>query len=370
MTKTDFMETIPDNVDTLRNDFVDLTYTVYDEDNNEVFSYIVEAGKTEEDGWFTIDGEEKAKQYPQLKEDTTYHVTCTSTPIYNGTKTEQSNTEDATVYVFKPVVTLKDTTESYNDAVAGVDLTENRMSTTWVNENTDHAPEGTEPTLEYKFYNKDDNDSLVTDPEDHSMTDTTNYQVDVIIKGHEFSYTTNLPYYVKKDGSYVLVSEYTGDKSDLQPETYIEYDSQGNPTEKIVYELDENGNETDVPVYKMVVQPTEVSDDKPDVTDSDDGQHFTTYKNFGMDGQEEENTDKTVNRTEGNFTVYVSKNFTLNVQKIFAGTYGYPVEMTVNVYDDNDELVKTHTFTTSEFTRLESNVIELGTDLIVGTNYR
>lgn len=353
--------TVTDNVDGLRNDFVDLVYTVYDEDNNEVFSYYVDAGKTDEDGWFSIDGEDKIDQYPQLKDNTTYHVTCTSQPIYNGTETEQSDSEDAKVYIYKPVVTLQDTTKSYADAVAGVNLNENRVSVEWKAEDTDHAPEGTEPTLEYTFYNKDDNNSLVTDPISHSMTETTNYQVDVTIKGHDFTYTTNLPYYVKTDGTYVLVSDYTGDKSDLTPETYIEYDSQGNPTEKIVYELDEDGNETDVPVYKMVVQPAEITVARPDITDSDTDQHFTTYINQTDDS-------KTNSNTEGNFTVYTGKAYDLYVTKTFTGDYVNPegVRFTLT---GSDGSTQTLDIAANEFTRLTSGEKKVAESLRTGVTY-
>lgn len=343
----------------LTNDFVNVTYELYDADAEEgadpVMTYFVAAG--DDTGSSSLQGEDKGSQYPALENNKTYHVKCTVSTVDEDVndREELTDTKDATVYVYKPTVTLQDTTKDYADAVAGINLNENRVSVTWSAVDTDHAaPEGTPPTLEYEFYDLTNTPkTLVDDPTDHSMSTTTNYNVDVIVKGHAFTYETLLPYYVKTDDSTVLVSEYAGDKSDLKPVTYIVVDEDGNET--TVTETDENGDT----VYQIVYQTTTVHDDKADAKDS--AKHFTTYINQTDDA-------KTNDNTEGNFTVYTGNAYDLYITKIFDGDYVVP-EGVRFVLTGSDSSTQNIEIAADQFTRLSSGEKKLTDELRTGVTY-
>ncbi len=343
----------------LTNDFANLKYELIDPDAEEgaepVFVYTVDAGK--DVGESSLEGENKANQYPVLEENKTYQVKITVSTNDDVAADRESveDTKDATVYVYKPTLTVKDTEKEYQDAVAGVDLNENRVSVEWKAEGTDQAaPSENVPTLEYEFFDlTNDPKTAVTDPTSHSMTETTDYNVEVTIKGHDFYYQTELPYYVKADGTTVLVSEYTGDKSDLVPVTYIEVDEEGNET--TVTQTDDEGNV----VYQQTSQLTTVQANQPDAKDAD--KHFTTYVN-------ESDNNKTNGGTEGNFTVSTGKPYDLVLSKIFSGPYAQP-EGLVFTITGSDGSSQTIEFAESDFEGQKSGEKTAATKLRTGVTY-
>lgn len=349
--------TVSENAKGLTNDFVDVIYRVIDSDTNEeVLSYYVPAG--EDVGSYSLQGEQKGEQYPVLENNKTYTITCTLNTVDEDVNERETDSaeDDATVYIYKPTLTVKDSTEEYEDAVAGVDLRENMVSVTWSAEDTEEpAPAEGVPTVSYEFYEGTDaSKTRVNDYTDHSMSETTDYDVDLVIDGHNFSYDTILPYYVLADGSEVLISEYdVNTHASRVPVTITYEDEDGNPVTETLVEYDENGNE--IPVYQTINKLTTVDDNKPDLRDA--VKHFATYTN---------QTDSS--KPDGNFTIYTGTPFDFFINKKFDGDYANPEAVTFTI-TGSDGSTQTVTIDRTDFTGQQSSNKQAATQLKTGITY-
>lgn len=146
-------------IDGTNNAYVDIVYTISDQDNNQI-SYTVPAGTKESDlkhllpdSW-TGTG---IDLYKVLTDDTNYFIKCEVISVNNsdGNKSEASG--DATIYVYKPHVTFKDSIMNYG-GTADYDQN-NYVSIVWRNGdntagaegNTHNDLLGTAPELLYEF---------------------------------------------------------------------------------------------------------------------------------------------------------------------------------------------------------------------------
>lgn len=132
----------------INNAYVDLVYTVTLNDQT-VVTYTIPAGTTWNNGtWKKADGNVIDMSELSLNEDTLYGIVCTMTSSTNTNNFEKAGGE-ATVYVYKPVLTFKDATKTpMKDSVAY--SADNYVSTVWKNGNTtstDVLMEGIAPAL-------------------------------------------------------------------------------------------------------------------------------------------------------------------------------------------------------------------------------
>jgi len=132
----------------VNNAYVDLVYTVTLNDQT-VVTYTIPAGTTWNNGtWKKADGNVIDMSELSLNEDTLYGIVCTMTSSTNTNNFEKAGGE-ATVYVYKPVLTFKDATKTpMKDSVAY--SADNYVSTVWKNGNTtstDVLMEGIAPAL-------------------------------------------------------------------------------------------------------------------------------------------------------------------------------------------------------------------------------
>ena len=132
----------------INNAYVDLVYTVTLNDQT-VVTYTIPAGTMWNKGiWKEADGNGIDMSELSLNEDTLYGIVCTMTSSTNTNNFEKAGGE-ATVYVYKPVLTFKDATKTpMKDSVAY--SADNYVSTVWKNGNTtstDVLMEGIAPAL-------------------------------------------------------------------------------------------------------------------------------------------------------------------------------------------------------------------------------
>ena len=133
------------------NDYVDLVYTVKDEDGDIVGTYTIYAGATT-GNWSAAAG------YPtdKLTECTPYQISCSVQPIYTGdVKDKELPAQTATVHVLKPVITWQDTTKDYNAVISASNLEdENFVKVEWKDYDIGHSAStalGPVPALTYTF---------------------------------------------------------------------------------------------------------------------------------------------------------------------------------------------------------------------------
>ena len=97
-------------VDTILNHYTTLTFTLKDEQGNAVATYTIQAGK--QTGTWTYN----TKDYPSLQlpfeKDTTFYVSYEAISS-NDSSNKSVGTLKATIYVYKPEVTFKDTQHDY-----------------------------------------------------------------------------------------------------------------------------------------------------------------------------------------------------------------------------------------------------------------
>ena len=186
-------------VNGINNRFVNITYTIKDANGNTINSCTVPAG-TADMNWSNGDlyDEEDTSfsnentNHPRLTETTKYTVETTVHPIYNRTYSDQTNTEDAYVYVFKPVVTQHDgeLARPANQDITPIDVTDVDADHPpynyyqWIceeatEENPVKKPDAKEPRLDftikvgdqevqadanglYQYYVEDDTDFTIT----------------------------------------------------------------------------------------------------------------------------------------------------------------------------------------------------------------
>lgn len=137
----------------VNNAYVDLVYTVTLNDQT-VVTYTIPAGTMWNKGiWKEADGNGIDMSELSLNEDTLYGIVCTMTSSTNTNNFEKAGGE-ATVYVYKPVLTFKDATKTpMKDSVAYD--TENYVSKVWKNGDTfssDVTMEGNAPELTLTYY--------------------------------------------------------------------------------------------------------------------------------------------------------------------------------------------------------------------------
>ncbi len=128
------------------NAYVDIVFTITGP-NGEIAKYTINAGdRFAEGGW-----NDESGLTPALTEDTEYTLAWTVTPIHEGTYGVVSGAATATVYVYKPVVTFKDSTDYFGDIItygSGVNYIDN--SEVWKHGETFSTAvtmSGTKPTV-------------------------------------------------------------------------------------------------------------------------------------------------------------------------------------------------------------------------------
>lgn len=137
----------------VNNAYVDLVYTVTLNDQT-VVTYTIPAGTMWNKGiWKEVDGNGIDMSELSLNEDTLYEIVCTMTSSTNTNNFEKASGE-ATVYVYKPVLTFKDATKTpMKDSVAYD--TENYVSKVWKNGDifsSVETMEGNAPELTLTYY--------------------------------------------------------------------------------------------------------------------------------------------------------------------------------------------------------------------------
>lgn len=125
-------------VDTILNHYTTLTFTLKDEQGNAVATYTIQAGK--QTGTWTYN----TKDYPSLQlpfeKDTTFYVSYEAISS-NDSSNKSVGTLKATIYVYKPEVTFKDTQHDYL-----ADLTAEQV--------TDYFDDENYVVTERKWYNE------------------------------------------------------------------------------------------------------------------------------------------------------------------------------------------------------------------------
>lgn len=343
------MMNIPSYLDGKTNQYVDISYSVKDSSDNVIFTYTIPAGKAGTDGTINLTEYDKARLYPVLKDNAEYTVSCTVDPINEGAVATGSYEDSATIYVYKPYVTVSDQTLLYETAQnPGANLSAD--SIVWKAEGKEDSKaqnaEGA-PTVSYQIKNTTDNIVPATPMEAYVLADTKDFRIyDFTIEENSFTYDTEFECYLLKSGDYVPVSSWTEADGERTEAT----DSGGN----IIYETDENGNPTTTPVYVTSIQPSTITVDVAALNDDDatDG-GFVTYFNST-------DNSKTNGGTEGNFTVYVNQYYTLKIQKRFTGDYAVPEDVTFTVTDSDGETVGTLIFDDeTDFAVLDNGVKSL-----------
>lgn len=128
------------------NAYVDIVFTITGP-SGELAKYTVAAGEPFADGGWN----DESLLTPVLAADTEYTLSWTVTPIHEGTCSEVSGSAKAWVYVYKPVVVFKDSTDYLGDTLtygSGVNYIDN--SEAWKHGDTlstDVTMSGTKPTV-------------------------------------------------------------------------------------------------------------------------------------------------------------------------------------------------------------------------------
>lgn len=154
--------------DGTKNAFVDITYTLQDSTGKELAVFVIEAGKTAEEGVWKINGEEAASvTKSDLLDCTEYTFTCSVTPVSDGAGalgTDGSSDKPAakltlmgddaakgTVHVLYPDVAYADQWKHIGDSAVLADSAE---KTGWYDPDTHAgypAVSGTEPQVSFVF---------------------------------------------------------------------------------------------------------------------------------------------------------------------------------------------------------------------------
>ncbi len=148
-------------VDGINNAYVNLEYTIT-LDNNTVAVYTIPAGKTWSEGTWTTENSQLLQNYLATKDTTLFSVTCVMTDAAANSDLDPNFSTangTATVYVYKPTITFKDTTKTpMEDSLKNADGSykydaENYVSVVWKHGDTEASSnvEGTAPTLTYTY---------------------------------------------------------------------------------------------------------------------------------------------------------------------------------------------------------------------------
>lgn len=163
--------------------------------------------------------------------DGTYTVTATLSPKYTGEYQSNTDTANANVDVFKPVVTWTDSTQAYKTPLNGTLLNSHHVSTTWEREGkTSDNMYGEAPTLTYTFTDK--TGSALSE----TLTQETHVKVSAVKIG-ENDITGATSFEWQKDGS----CPETCDNPNNAYQFRIHVQKGGLTITKTVEGLDENG---------------------------------------------------------------------------------------------------------------------------------
>lgn len=162
-------------VDGVNNAYVDIVYKISDAAGNVLGTYTVSAGtpyvSLSNQGW-----SDEGIIAPLLTDDTTYTITCSVTSVSDETETKTGDSANATVYVYKPVITFQDTVV---DGGATANYEDNFVSVVWKNSNIGEADTsimGAAPALIYSY-----------DPEAGVVDTDLNVKVSVSINDEDFT---------------------------------------------------------------------------------------------------------------------------------------------------------------------------------------
>lgn len=150
-------------VNGINNAYVDLVYTIKLNDGT-VGTYTIAAGKTWAQGVWDDDTANKVNRNPMLENDAIYTVKCvmtTSTANSAGEKQSKETEKTATIFVYKPTVTFKDSVQNYKKALnMGNDeasfLEEHKVGVVWKHETQTAMPEGDAPKITFEYAYEDD----------------------------------------------------------------------------------------------------------------------------------------------------------------------------------------------------------------------
>lgn len=128
------------------NEYVDITYKVKDGDTL-IGSYTIPKGKTA--GTWTWDPSDAGT--PALEDDKTYTISCETNGGTDNTAVTKDPQPTATVNVFKPELTFKDSEVYYGETINGYDS--NLVNTAWKHNGTeaDQATMGNAPSLDLGY---------------------------------------------------------------------------------------------------------------------------------------------------------------------------------------------------------------------------
>lgn len=319
-----------DNGDTLldgvTNGYANILYTVTDSETNEVvFTYYIPAGTKGDGGLLSLSEDEVVALKPVLSDNKTYQVSCVVTPTFSGDIPVTTKTDDGTVYVYKPVITVKDDSETFQNATTqGVDLS--YESLVWKATGKEDGITSGAPSVTYKVKNTTD-DNVPAEPTNAYIIDATkDYQVyDVTITGNTYTYTADYECYIRKNASgddkYVQISDYTETPS--EDEFEVVTDEDGNT----VYMVDDQGNTTTTPVFKTATRTI-----TKNVTVADRNNDDATYGGFTtFINSSDADKESAERRTNGEFTITIGKVFEMVISKVFAGSYVNPEDVTIVV---------------------------------------
>jgi len=149
---SELLQALDSRIDGTNNDYVDVTYTITDASGNVIAQLVVSAGETA-GIWKDASGNEitdmSTLQTVLTADTTSYTVTCLVDGDGSGTSNEATETDSASVNVFKPVFTFHDTKIEYLAAEPTDDqYTTNNFNTTvtWEHPDSTGTPSGTAPT--------------------------------------------------------------------------------------------------------------------------------------------------------------------------------------------------------------------------------
>ncbi|MBQ8259621.1 MAG: VWA domain-containing protein, partial [Clostridia bacterium] len=144
-------------VDGINNAYVHLQYTIKLDDNT-VAVYTILPGMPWAAGEWSTQNEALLRDY-LAKDDTKFSITCVMTDAATPTNTSTAN-GSATVFVYKPTITFKDSVQEYKkslkiDSTTYTDidafLNAHFVKTEWKHGEDTVTPEGVEPEITYEF---------------------------------------------------------------------------------------------------------------------------------------------------------------------------------------------------------------------------
>jgi hypothetical protein len=151
-------EDLEDLANGINNAYVELVYTVK-LSGTTVYTYTIPAGKLWKEGVWKEGESVVDMSKVAISDDTTYSVKCVMTSVNNAENWKDTPNSTAHIYVYKPVVTFKDSVQEYKKTLE-MDLSDDVTSflnahcvkTEWKHNTQTATPEGTVPTITFDFY--------------------------------------------------------------------------------------------------------------------------------------------------------------------------------------------------------------------------